>query len=261
MENKKIPVGVELYSVRKALSEDLEGTLEALASYGYEAVEFAGAPQYTPARTAAALRASGLTVSSWHTPYDALLTNDETFYKTAAHHLACGNRYMVIPWMPEDWMNSLESLKVTAEKLNKLSERLAEYGMFTGYHNHTAEFKPVGDTGKTTWTLLRELTCPQFLMQMDTGNCMAGDGDVNAELLAGAGRSQIVHLKPYSKTKGYATMIGDDDIDYKTIMNFCKKDGGTQIYVIEYEDAATYSELEGVRVCIERLKTLYGDLL
>jgi len=41
-EMAKIPVALQLYSVREACSRDLPGTLEAVAEMGYEGVEFAG---------------------------------------------------------------------------------------------------------------------------------------------------------------------------------------------------------------------------
>src|SRR5215475_651982 len=37
---KKIPVGLELYSVRTELMNDLSGTVRAVAKMGYEVVEF-----------------------------------------------------------------------------------------------------------------------------------------------------------------------------------------------------------------------------
>ena len=38
----KIPVGVQLYSVREQCAKDLPGTLAAVAKIGYKGVEFAG---------------------------------------------------------------------------------------------------------------------------------------------------------------------------------------------------------------------------
>src|SRR6266849_7138078 len=35
-----IPIGLELYSVREALKQDLEGTVRAVAQLGYQCVEF-----------------------------------------------------------------------------------------------------------------------------------------------------------------------------------------------------------------------------
>jgi sugar phosphate isomerase/epimerase len=100
-------------------------------------------------------------------------------------------------------------------------------------------------------------------MQLDTGNALNGGADVNAEILASAGRTQIIHLKPYSLANGYETIIGDlgDSIDYNTILPFCKEKGGTLVYVIEYECETLFTDLEGVRICIKNLKEKYGNLL
>ena len=38
----RIPIALELYSVRADAAEDTAGTLEAVANMGYEGVEFAG---------------------------------------------------------------------------------------------------------------------------------------------------------------------------------------------------------------------------
>src|SRR6266700_281229 len=38
--SKDIPIGLELYSVREALKQDLEGTVRAVAQLGYQCVEF-----------------------------------------------------------------------------------------------------------------------------------------------------------------------------------------------------------------------------
>ena len=44
-KDKKIPIGLELYSVREALKKDQPGTLQAVAKMGYQCVEFF-APYY-----------------------------------------------------------------------------------------------------------------------------------------------------------------------------------------------------------------------
>ncbi|MDF2685959.1 MAG: Sugar phosphate isomerase/epimerase [Clostridia bacterium] len=256
----KIPVALELYSVREELSKDLEGTLKAVKSYGYEAVEFAGYPhQYSAERIAKALKDNDLYCCSWHVPIEAFA--DDKIEETIKYHKAAGNKFLIVPWVPEKQLESYETIKKTGEMFNKISEKLAVHDMYTGYHNHNAEFKALPDSPLTAWSALRECTNDNFIMQMDTGNALSGDADVNKEILSAKGRCQIIHLKPYSLKTGYATLIGTDDIDYKTIMPFCKKEGKTMIYVIEYECKELYSELEGVKLCYEGLMNNYADLL
>ena len=39
---KKLPIGIQVYSVRNEASADLEGTLAKIRDLGYDGVEFAG---------------------------------------------------------------------------------------------------------------------------------------------------------------------------------------------------------------------------
>jgi Sugar phosphate isomerases/epimerases len=259
----KIPVAVEMYSLRNILAQDFVGTLKAVKSYGYDAVEFAGVYPHDAKFIADALKEADITCCSWHVGYNDVLGSDDKLKETIEFHKTVGNDSLIVPWLPTEWMNTIDAMKATGEKFNKLCDTLKQYGMSTGYHNHDAEFKPIEGSDLTIWSAMRENTCSDFIMQLDTGNALSGGADVNGELLQAAGRSQILHLKPYSLTKGFATMIGDDDdaIDYPTILNFCKEKGGTRIYVIEYECEEIYTEMEGVRIALDRLKSLYGDLL
>jgi len=260
----KLPIGVELYSVRKSLAADLEGTLEGVRGFGYTAVEFASNPETMDAkRIVKAMEYSDLICSSWHCPYHLLCGDDDTLKKTAEFMCEVGCKYPVMPGIPHEWLESDEAVKATAEKMNNLVEKLKAYGIGTGYHNHNWEFEKLA-SGRTKWGALREETVPEFLMQLDTGNALNGKADVNAELLAAEGRSQIVHLKPFSLTRGYDTQIGEDDdaIDYKTILEFCKTKGNTEMLIIEYESTALYtSDMEGVRWALFNLKQKFGDLL
>ena len=59
-------VGVQLYTLRSLMAQDLAGTLRAVAAIGYQEVEFAGYFQKTPAEIRAILDANGLTSPSAH---------------------------------------------------------------------------------------------------------------------------------------------------------------------------------------------------
>ncbi|NLE12407.1 MAG: sugar phosphate isomerase/epimerase [Clostridiales bacterium] len=263
MNASKMPVALELYSVRNTLKDDLEGTLEKVKGFGYDCVEFPGSPVFEAKRIAAAVKAAGLWVCSWHVGFDSLICDDEKLKATIEYHLTAGNKYLIIPWLPNEWLADPEAIKRSGERLNELSEKLGAYGLYTGYHNHSAEFKPLGDEGKTAWTLLREATCDKFVMQIDTGNAFHGGANVNAELLAAPGRSDIIHLKPYSSKTGYATMIGNEDDmnDYPTILSFCRGEGKTHTVVIEYECVELYTEMEGARLCVKNLREKFGSYL
>src|SRR5512147_1769645 len=62
----KVPIGVQLYSVRHDCERDLPGTLKAIKDFGYEAVEFAGYYGRTAADMRKLLDDHGLKCSGTH---------------------------------------------------------------------------------------------------------------------------------------------------------------------------------------------------
>ena len=61
--------GVQLYTVRDAMAEDVDGTLATLAEIGYREVEMAGTYGMTPAAFRRSLDAAGLRAVSGHVDY------------------------------------------------------------------------------------------------------------------------------------------------------------------------------------------------
>ena len=69
---KHIPIGLELYSVRKEFANDPAGTLQAVKTMGYEGVEFAGSPTLSGSALRRLLDENGLVCCGWHTPFAAV---------------------------------------------------------------------------------------------------------------------------------------------------------------------------------------------
>jgi sugar phosphate isomerase/epimerase len=66
----KIPVALQLYSVREECARDLLGTLEAVAKMGYEGVEFAEYHNRSAEELCKMLDDLGLQVAGTHTGLD-----------------------------------------------------------------------------------------------------------------------------------------------------------------------------------------------
>ena len=69
---KKIPVGLQLYSVRTACDKDLPGTLATVKEIGYSGVEFAGYYGRTATEMRKLLDDNGLKCYGTHTGLDTL---------------------------------------------------------------------------------------------------------------------------------------------------------------------------------------------
>src|SRR3954452_14108015 len=191
--SRKIPVGLELYSVRDELQKDPQGTVRAVAKMGYQCVEFY-APYFewtdSQAKEMRKLMDDvGIRCFSTH--------NDEDFFseskvdKAMKLNQILGAKYMVLAWSdpkpnPAEW-------KVLAGKLNEAAEKLALSGLKVGYHNHDAEWKPVG--GKRPMEILASNTKPDVMLQLDIGTCLEAGADPIAWIRANPGRIRSIHCK------------------------------------------------------------------
>ena len=247
---KNIPVGLGLYSVRHSLEKDLEGTLKKVKDIGYSYVEFYGNVYPDAPRLNAALKGAGLTVVGWHVPYDKL--TDDKIDGTIAFHKEIGNPNLVIPGLPQEMTKDAAAWRASAEWMGKVAQKLKAHGQTLGYHNHHTEFSPL-DNGECAWDIVAAV--PDIMLQLDNGNALNGGADTVALLKKYSDRSKTVHLKPYSVTEGFSTMIGKDSIPWKDTFDELERQAYTEYALVEYEDEK-YDEFEGVRLCLEALKEM-----
>ena len=250
MPTKRIPIAVQLYSVRGECQKDLPGTLKAVAKMGYEGVEFAGYFNYSAADLRKMVEDCGLKVAGTHIGVPSLL--DPEFERTVEFNQTLGNAFLIIPGLPPEFTSSIDAWKKTAGVFNKIADRLASHGMFTGYHNHHTEFTAVN--GQIPWDVFFGATSKRVVMQADTGNALHGGADVVAYIEKYPGRALTVHLKEYSKTNDKA-LVGEGDIDWKRAFRVCESVGGTQWYIVEQESYA-FPPLECISKCLQNLKKM-----
>jgi sugar phosphate isomerase/epimerase len=251
---KKIPIGLQLYSVRDACGKDLPGVLAAVAKMGYQGVEFAG--YY--GRKAEALRKllddNGLKCCGTHTGLDTLTGN--ALQGTIEFNKTIGNKYLIVPGLPHANMASVQALIGTAKLLTELAEKVntldnAPSGMCVGYHAHGGDFQPVG--GQVPWEVLFSHAGPGVVMQLDTGNCLDGGGNPIAILKKFPGRSATIHLKEHGGKPG--AVIGEGLVKWQEVFDLCETTGGTQWYIVEQESYAG-SPLDAVKGCLESLRKM-----
>lgn len=247
----RIPIALQLYSVREDCQKDLPGTLEAVAEMGYEGVDFAGYYGYEATAIRSMLDDLGLKVAGCHTGLDTL--TGDALAETVAFNRILGNKYLVVPWIPESYRDSAEAWRRAAEVFNSIAARLAPEGMVTGYHNHHVEFTPY-ETGQTGWDILFSNTGPGVVMQIDLGNALHGGADPVAYLKRYPGRALTVHLKAYSAANDKA-LIGEDDVDWAAVFDVVESQGATDWYIVEQE-SYPYPPLESARRCLQALKAM-----
>jgi len=229
----RIPVALQLYSVRNDCKANFDAALEQVAAMGFEGVEFAGYYGYTANAPglAAKLKALNLKAAGTHVRMDAL--RGDALKATIDFHQGIGCRFLVVPGDPA--FTDPEKSKALADEMNAIAATLKPLGMATGYHNHVNEFKKDGD--KTFWDLFAERTTKDIILQQDCGWTMAAGYDPAEYIRKDPGRTKTTHFKPTVKEgeTGKKAIFGQDSVDWKSVYAACTTAGGTEWIVLEQE--------------------------
>lgn len=248
----KIPIALQLYSIRTDCAQDFLGCIAQVAQMGYEGVEFAGYHGVDPKDIKKCLDDNGLKAEGTHTALH-LLEGDE-LAKTVELHKTLDCPWAIVPWLPEESRSTPDACLKTAERLSVVVEKLKPYGMKTGFHAHDGDMRPLPG-GKSAWTLIAENTPPEFIMQYDTANGVAGGADPVQPILDLPGRNLSVHLKEYKDGHGTA-VLGEGDIPLAKVFKACESGGGVQWYVVEHESEVLMPPLQAVALCLQNLRKL-----
>jgi sugar phosphate isomerase/epimerase len=253
----RIPIGLELYSVRDALQKDPEATVRAVADMGYECVEFYG-PYYDWTEPQAKqmrklLDDLGIRCNSTH--------NDEEYFSAEKiqHarnlNLILGSKYLVMA--SADLGNGPDRWKALADSLNAAAEQLDASGLKVGYHNHEPEFTI--SSGTRPIEVLAKNTKSSVMLQLDVGTCLKAGSDPAAWILANPGRIRSLHLKDWSSdpAKGYKVLFGEGDADWKQIFAAAESVGGVEYYLLEQE-GSRFGEVETARRCLQSFRAAHA---
>jgi sugar phosphate isomerase/epimerase len=246
----KIPIALQLYSVRQDCENDVIGTVKAVAKMGYEGVEFAGYYNRSAKELRSILDDTGLKVAGTHIGLDTLLGDE--LKRTVEFNRTLGNKFLVVPGLDKSSVASKEGWLNAAKSFNEISEKLVPEGMQVGYHNHALEFSPM--EGEVPWDIFFGNTNAKVVMQLDAGNALRGGADPVPYLERYPGRAYTVHLKEFSKAKKGA-VIGEGEVRWNDLFKLCESTGNTEWYIVEQESYA-FPPLECVERCLQNLKKM-----
>ncbi len=246
----RIPIALQLYSVREACQADFPKTLKAVAEMGYEGVDFAGYYGFEAKDIRRMLDDLGLGVAGCHTGIDTLMGDE--LARTVEFNAILGNKYLVVPWLPEQYRSSPEAWRRTADLFNEIAAKLEPSGMVTGYHNHWEEFTPF-PTGQIGWDIFYSYTHRGVIMQIDLGNAMHGVRILCCTSSATRG-APTIHLKEYAAGKELV-IIGDGDVKWHEVFDVVESQGATDWYIVEQENYP-YPPLESAERSLKALKAM-----
>ena len=252
-QSKKIPVGLELYSVRDEMQKDVIATVRRVGQMGYQGVEFYSPyMQWTPEYTKQVRAALDETkMKCWSTHNSASSFAPENIQKAIDYNGILGSRYVVMASAGR--VEGLDGWKKVGETLTQGQEKLKTAKMKAGFHNHALEFRPID--GKRPMDVLAASTPKDVMLQLDVGTCIEAGSDPVAWINANPGRINSLHCKEWSKTKGYRALFGDGETNWKQIFAAAEKTGGAEFYLIEQE-GSEFSSIETAEKCLATFKSM-----
>ncbi len=272
---KKFKVGIQLYSIREKMQNDMDATLKAVKEMGYDYVEFAGYFGKSAQEVKAILDKYELEAVSVHQGLELF----EKEGKAAVDYLnTLGAKYCTIPWYSVDeFYNNWDG---TIERFIKISKLLREGGIQLMYHNHDFEFQKIDGEfilDKLYGAIPNEMLKPQF----DT--CWVHYAGVNpAEYLKKYnGKIEVLHLKDFvceklgggpvyalidekgsdirpnsSEDNGFKLVpVGSGIQDWPAILKTAEE-AGVEYVIVEQDTSVDRDSMEAAKMSRDYLKTL-----
>ena len=239
-----LPLGIQLYSVRKQLPTDYEGTLKQIAALGYREVEAAGFYNHSASQVKQAMQQAGLRCVSAHYSYDALNGHIDEIVEFMK---VIGSRYIICSYPGHHGGHgptfTLDEWRWNAGEFNKFGKKISTSGLKFGYHNHTMEFQK--ENGVVPYDELMRLTDPAYVtMEMDLGWVKVGGGNPIELLHRYGNRISMLHVKDFKPFKApesiqnppTATALGQGSVDYRPILAAAAQTGHIKHCFVEQEE-------------------------
>lgn len=224
-------IGIQLYTVRKQMAEDVPGTLQKIAEIGYDEVEFAGYFDHTPAEIKGFLDAVGLVSPSAHIGLDDIRNSAEQLIETAQ---TLGNDYLALGWLAPEERGTLDDYRGHIDLVAGFAEQCNAAGIQFAWHNHDFEFVEL--EGQRPMDMILDGTDPELVqVELDLYWITKAGADPFTCFERHPGRFPLCHVKDMAADSSMAD-VGDGSIDFGAI--FAKSElAGFKHYYVERDDS------------------------
>jgi sugar phosphate isomerase/epimerase len=244
-----IPIGFQTFPIRDILAKDFPGTLKTMAGMGYRLVELCSPKGYADigfgflvnmktADIRKTITDAGLSCPSCHFGFGELTNNlDERI--EFAHQMGLEQMICSTFWLPKE--SKLKDYLDSADKLNKIAEKIKKAGMVTGFHNHEFEFAMLD--GELIYdALMKRFDADLVKMQFQTEVINLGY-KASTYFTKYPGRFISSHLSDWTTDKKEVP-VGQGIIDWPEFFKAAKI-GGVKNYFVEmkfenFKDSAPY---------------------
>jgi sugar phosphate isomerase/epimerase len=227
-------LALQLHSLRREIASAPETVIRRVPLLGFDGVETAGTYGWSANQWNEILAETKLQVVGAHIGLEHL---ESEWGKQTEFQRAIGNSRIVVPSLPKN-LQSCEGYSQAAKRLGALGCRAKSEGLALFYHNHACEFSPVAE-GRCGMDILLAETDPAALsLEVDTYWVERGGINSRDFILQNAGRIGMIHAKEFCRD-GRDVPVGQDEVDWKTIIPLAENHGWPIIVEYEAEDPLT----------------------
>jgi sugar phosphate isomerase/epimerase len=250
LNQHKVEVGLQLWSVRDDMHADPLGTLKLLAAMGYTVVEHAGYDNrkfygYTPAEFKKILSDLGLRMYSGHVDFGLRMWDEakqdftDGWKKTIEDAASVGQQFMITPELEMPAQQHYDTLLKVIDLWNRCGALCQKSGLEFGYHDDYFEDIVFNDM-KLFDIIMKNSDPKRTIHQYDFANLYnAAETDPLAMIEKYPGRFVTLHVKDILKEKNTdnqhdSTILGKGMLKVKEVLPQAIKNGAW-LLIIEQE--------------------------
>lgn len=252
------PIGIQLWTVKQALTKDPLAVLKHLSKCGYKTIESfeGGKGMFWGMKNTEFKKVIddlGMKIVSSHCNDTG---NFKSFERKAAEASEIGIKYLICAY--KGAQPNIDNFKKFGEEFNTCGEITKKQGIRFAYHNHDYSFKPMN--GIVPLDVMMQNTDPAIVdFEMDLYWARVAGVDPLAYMDKYPNRFKLVHVKDLIKTNTIvgqeSCIIGKGTIDYKLLLPEVAK-RGVKHMIVEQEDYTGSDELDAAMKDATYVKTL-----
>lgn len=247
-------IGIQLYTLRGIINNDVKGTLQTVADTGFKELEcysygdgqIFGMP-YSDFNKM--IQDMGMRITSGHyslgvSKPEAIGTVANGWEKAVEDAANIGQEYMVVAYLDQKERESMDQYKQVCEMFNKANETCKQAGIKFGYHNHEFEFESMD--GQMPYDVMLQELDPSVSMELDLYWINFANQNPIDYFTKYPGRFHQWHVKDMNKTdRTKQADVGTGSIDFKALFAQAEQSGLKHFY-LEQENYDS-SEVESIR--------------
>ncbi|MDP4085934.1 MAG: sugar phosphate isomerase/epimerase [Bacillota bacterium] len=246
---KRIPIALQMYTLRQESEHDFAGTLKKVAELGFDGVELAGYHGLPVKEVKTLLDHLGLKAVSNHVPFIELETNLTQVIK---NQKILESKYVVCPYLlPEH--RSEDDYRALFPLLDRIGATCRDEGITLCYHNHDFELERLEDGRKVLEVIFDDTNSANVKAELDI-YWLTKAGENSVEWLKRYKyRTPLVHLKDMT-TDGeqFFAELGTGGVEIEAVLA-TGEEVGVEWWIVE-QDVCRRSPLESVEISLNYLK-------